>query len=224
MSEIPFDAPDDEPVRHAAASRVAGPTRPRGAHLLVATGPPQPLRRLPRALAGHPGLRVVPAEPVAATGRDVSAPGPLVVAPDTGRQDRPQLTAARAGAMSGKEPSDALRVVNALLTQLDRLKTRRNVLVLTTSNLPGAIDSAFVDRADVKFIIPLPPPRAVYTILRSCLLELIRVKLVQQAVRGMNWRAVDAHRLYRTGRSSATSRATSVCAFVNSLRAVMCVA
>ena len=60
------------------------------------------------------------------------------------------LTAARAGAMSGKEPSDALRVVNALLTQLDRLKQRSNVLVLTTSNLPSAIDTAFVDRADLK--------------------------------------------------------------------------
>ena len=52
--------------------------------------------------------------------------------------------------MSGKEPSDALRVVNALLTQLDRLKQRHNVLVLTTSNLPSAIDAAFVDRADIK--------------------------------------------------------------------------
>ena len=31
------------------------------------------------------------------------------------------LTAARAGAMAGTEPSDALRVVNALLTQLDKL-------------------------------------------------------------------------------------------------------
>ena len=49
------------------------------------------------------------------------------------------LTAARAGAMSGKEPSDALRVVNALLTQLDKLKLRKNVLVLTTSNLSAAI-------------------------------------------------------------------------------------
>ncbi|KAK4050830.1 hypothetical protein OIV83_003252 [Microbotryomycetes sp. JL201] len=49
------------------------------------------------------------------------------------------LTTARAGAMSGREPSDALRVVNALLTQLDKLKTRKNVLVVTTSNLSDAI-------------------------------------------------------------------------------------
>ena len=32
------------------------------------------------------------------------------------------LTAARQSALSGNEPSDALRVVNALLTQLDQLK------------------------------------------------------------------------------------------------------
>ncbi|CAE6443166.1 unnamed protein product [Rhizoctonia solani] len=50
------------------------------------------------------------------------------------------LTAARAGAMSGTEPSDALRVVNALLTQLDKLKLKRNVLIISTSNLPDAID------------------------------------------------------------------------------------
>jgi len=30
------------------------------------------------------------------------------------------------------------------------LKQRQNVLVLTTSNLPSAIDAAFVDRADIK--------------------------------------------------------------------------
>lgn len=49
------------------------------------------------------------------------------------------LTAARAGAMAGTEPSDALRVVNALLTQLDKLKHKKNVLVMSTSNLAKAI-------------------------------------------------------------------------------------
>lgn len=48
--------------------------------------------------------------------------------------------------MSGSEPSDAIRVVNALLTQLDQIKTFPNVLILTTSNVTGAIDLAFVDR------------------------------------------------------------------------------
>ena len=49
------------------------------------------------------------------------------------------LTAARASAMAGTEPSDALRVVNALLTQIDKLKYKKNVLVMATSNLVQAI-------------------------------------------------------------------------------------
>ena len=70
--------------------------------------------------------------------------------------------------MAGSEPSDAIRVVNALLTQIDQIKrylalspvclehlgnqtgllTVRyaNVIILTTSNVTGAIDLAFVDR------------------------------------------------------------------------------
>lgn len=52
---------------------------------------------------------------------------------------------------SKNEPSDALRVVNALLTQIDQLKSHRNVLVLATSNLKNSIDEAFLDRADVTY-------------------------------------------------------------------------
>ena len=56
------------------------------------------------------------------------------------------LTSARQSAMSGSEPSDAIRVVNALLTQIDQIKRYPNVIILTTSNITGAIDLAFVDR------------------------------------------------------------------------------
>lgn len=49
------------------------------------------------------------------------------------------LAAARKAALSGTEPSDSIRVVNALLTQIDRLKQKRNVLILTTSNITEAI-------------------------------------------------------------------------------------
>lgn len=54
------------------------------------------------------------------------------------------LTAARKRALSGNEPSDAIRVVNAVLTQLDRLKSHKNVLVLATSNVTGAIGTCVV--------------------------------------------------------------------------------
>eukprot|EP00891_Asterochloris_glomerata_P006835 jgi/Astpho2/6835/fgenesh1_pm.00105_%23_10_t len=79
------------------------------------------------------------------------------------------LTAARKAAISGGEPSDSIRAVNALLTQLDALKRFNNVMVLTTSNLPDSIDLAFVDRADIRAYIGPPPLRAQYEILRSCL-------------------------------------------------------
>lgn len=59
------------------------------------------------------------------------------------------LTAARQAAISGNEPADSIRVVNCLLTQIDRLKARGNVLVLATSNITAAIDVAFLDRADL---------------------------------------------------------------------------
>jgi SpoVK/Ycf46/Vps4 family AAA+-type ATPase len=91
------------------------------------------------------------------------------------------LAAARKSAANGSEPSDAIRVVNALLTQLDALKSRPNAIVLTTSNITEAIDLAFVDRADIKCYIGPPGMRARYEILRSCVLELIRRDLVQGA-------------------------------------------
>ena len=88
------------------------------------------------------------------------------------------LTSARKNAMSGSEPSDAIRVVNALLTQLDSIKNASNVLILTTSNITGAIDLAFVDRADIKQYVGHPSQAAVYQILHSCLQELTRSGLV----------------------------------------------
>lgn len=60
------------------------------------------------------------------------------------------LTAARRSAAGGGEPSDAIRAVNSLLTHVDALKAHANVMVLCTSNLPEAVDAAFVDRADIK--------------------------------------------------------------------------
>ncbi|KER19147.1 ATPase, AAA family [Opisthorchis viverrini] len=89
------------------------------------------------------------------------------------------LTAVRSSAMSGCEPSDAIRVVNAVLTQIDQIKRYPNVLVLATSNVTGVIDPAFLDRADIRVFIGPPSAPAIYTIFRSCLQELMRVGLVE---------------------------------------------
>jgi SpoVK/Ycf46/Vps4 family AAA+-type ATPase len=88
------------------------------------------------------------------------------------------LAAARQAAISGSEPSDSIRVVNALLTQMDKLKSWPNVIILTTSNITTAIDIAFVDRADIKAYVGPPTLQARYEILRSCLQELLRVGIL----------------------------------------------
>lgn len=89
------------------------------------------------------------------------------------------LARARTSGSSSNEPSDSVRVVNALLTQIDQIKRFPNVLILSTSNISGTIDLAFVDRADIKQYIGLPSPRAIYAIYYSCLKELIRTGLVE---------------------------------------------
>ncbi|KAG9156559.1 hypothetical protein Leryth_006541 [Lithospermum erythrorhizon] len=88
------------------------------------------------------------------------------------------LAAARSAALSRSEPSDSIRVVNALLTQLDKLKSAPNVIILTTSNITTAIDIAFVDRADIKAYVGPPTVHARYEILRSCLQELLRAGVI----------------------------------------------
>lgn len=69
-------------------------------------------------------------------------------------------------------------MVNALLTQLDNLKTKPNVFTLTTSNLADAVDIAFVDRADIKQYIGYPSDQARYHIFHESIVELMRVGVI----------------------------------------------
>lgn len=129
------------------------------------------------------------------------------------------LAHARRAALHGLEPSDAIRAVNALLTQLDRLRRCANVLVLTTSNVTGAIDPAFLDRADIARRVGPPTPAAAYEILRSCCAELAARGLVAdgaarlfgvRALEGSQWAAsaaADASlRLWAVARAAAEAQ------------------
>lgn len=88
------------------------------------------------------------------------------------------LTAARNAVRAGTEPSDAIRVVNAVLTQIDQIKRYPNVIILTTSNITEKIDLAFVDRADIKQYIGPPSAAAVFRIYLSCLEELMKCQII----------------------------------------------
>lgn len=68
--------------------------------------------------------------------------------------------------------------MNAVLTQLDQIRKHPNVLVLTTSNLTSSIDSAFLDRADIKQYVGFPDVDGLAQIYLLMLRELINVGLV----------------------------------------------
>lgn len=65
-----------------------------------------------------------------------------------------------------------------MLTQLDQIRKHPNVLVLTTSNLTSSIDSAFLDRADIKQYVGFPDVDGLAQIYMLMLRELIDVGLV----------------------------------------------
>ncbi|XP_055640110.1 pachytene checkpoint protein 2 homolog [Toxorhynchites rutilus septentrionalis] len=83
--------------------------------------------------------------------------------------------------ISNNEPSDSIRVVNAVLTQLDRIRKYPNVFVLATSNLTTSIDIAFLDRADIVQFIGNPTVAAIYEIYRSALEDLQNVDIIKDA-------------------------------------------
>ncbi|XP_050072111.1 pachytene checkpoint protein 2 homolog [Anopheles maculipalpis] len=82
--------------------------------------------------------------------------------------------------ISSNELSDSIRVVNAVLTQLDRLRHFPNVFILATSNLTESIDAAFLDRADFVQYIGHPTERAVYEIYRSVLTNLQTIGIIEK--------------------------------------------
>lgn len=63
---------------------------------------------------------------------------------------------ANRGLLGETDPMDAIRAVNTALDCLDALSDLNNVYVIATSNQPGAVDSAFVDRTDEQLYIGNP--------------------------------------------------------------------
>jgi hypothetical protein len=92
------------------------------------------------------------------------------------------ITSARSSSGRSNEPGDAVRVVNAVLTSLDGLRRLPNVLLLCTSNLVDSVDTAFIDRIDMKVYIGPPPLRARFAILQSCLVEIMNKHIISPSV------------------------------------------
>jgi SpoVK/Ycf46/Vps4 family AAA+-type ATPase len=82
------------------------------------------------------------------------------------------IASSRESSMHG-EVQDSLRATNALLTGLDRTQRYSNVIFLCTSNIPGCLDWAFLDRCGLKFEVNPPVPTVQYEILRGRIQHLI---------------------------------------------------
>ncbi|VDN05174.1 unnamed protein product [Thelazia callipaeda] len=91
------------------------------------------------------------------------------------------LTIARGTLLNRNEPTDAIRAVNAVLTQVDHIRRRSNVFIFTTSNLIQSLDEAFTDRTDLSRLVSYPSPDAIYAIFCSCITELQRIGIVESA-------------------------------------------
>lgn len=89
------------------------------------------------------------------------------------------LTMGREAAFSGNDPTDSVRAVNAVLTQLDKIKRHQNVYILCTSNIERALDSAFMDRVGLVRHISFPEEPAIIAILQNCTEEMSRVGLLE---------------------------------------------
>lgn len=95
--------------------------------------------------------------------------GPLIVVLD----EVETLAADRQKLSMEANPIDVHRATDAVLAQLDHLAARYpQLLFIATSNFPGAIDSAFLSRADLVETIPLPDADGCRRILMDTVLAL----------------------------------------------------
>jgi len=90
------------------------------------------------------------------------------------------ISISRTSLFKGSEPSDSIRAVNVLLTQIDKLREIDNILILATSNLLDTVDAAFLDRVDRKFKLGQPSRQAKYDILASGVTELMLKGIIEE--------------------------------------------
>lgn len=117
------------------------------------------------------------------------------------------------------EVQDSLRATNALLTGLDRAKKYPNVIFLCTSNMPGCLDTAFLDRCGLKFEVNPPGPAIQYEILRGRLQSLIDDDQIISEISLPSYR--DAELEFDTDKRLPGSRLLGIVELINSANSVL---
>lgn len=91
------------------------------------------------------------------------------------------LATDRSRLMANNETADGVRLVNTLLTHLDKLKHYSNFFMIGTSNLIESLDTAFKDRACGLFQLPLPNEEAIFNIFEQRLGYLLEMNIICQS-------------------------------------------
>jgi SpoVK/Ycf46/Vps4 family AAA+-type ATPase len=82
------------------------------------------------------------------------------------------MAVARSAASLSANPADVHRATDAVLTALDEVSREHpHVIFVATSNFTEALDEAFISRADVAVLIPLPDAAAISAILKRTLTD-----------------------------------------------------
>lgn len=127
-------------------------------------------------------LHIMPSELLGRTQRNVTQlfreelpalaeTGPVIVVLD----EIESLAVSRSEASLEINPADVFRGTSALLSGMDWLShSVPGIVVVGTTNLPKALDSAFVSRADLVLDVPLPTVKVIHAILVDTLTELGR--------------------------------------------------
>ncbi|KAG0669632.1 vesicle coat component [Maudiozyma exigua] len=98
--------------------------------------------------------------------------------------DNLKQTVFNSALINNNESNESVRVVNCLLTNLDKLKIYDNFIVLATSNYLDTLDSAFVDRADRIFHVTEPTLEALGNILITTLENLLTSNILNSSNKG----------------------------------------
>ncbi|KEQ91760.1 hypothetical protein AUEXF2481DRAFT_91837 [Aureobasidium subglaciale EXF-2481] len=105
------------------------------------------------------------------------------------------IAASRQASTKNGECADTVRTTNQLLTALDCIRSKPNIVVFCTSNLLETIDTAFLDRVYDAVSVPSPCASAVYTILSNILNTLIDAEAITYEPWGQTFSTVEASAL-----------------------------
>lgn len=90
------------------------------------------------------------------------------------------LATERSILLANNETTDGVRMVNILLTHLDKLRQYKNFFMIGTSNLIESVDRLFKDRANALYELPLPNEETIYSILEQQIIHFLDLGILYQ--------------------------------------------